>query len=306
MTLVILGIDALDAQLVEYWNADAMQLDAYGAMDTYAHYNEQPMTLEVWPTVATGEHSRQHGTGSKSNWDNSIVEVASNLLGPRLTNPVRAKLGRIIRRTTGADFELGAVDSDTIFDGDHRYVHNWPGTYNPTELQKVWRYIDRTTDEAGVPESEWDAELWANAAQKFGWVRERLRHRATLVATHVHVLDAGGHAYYNNEPHYREFYDRCGEYIDDVRAAMAPEDDLLILSDHGTRTGWTDPDAEGLAGHSWRAFSASTTGDRPRSVFEVYDWVEAYIREHGVDVSVETEQTVDTPEDVLRTLGYID
>lgn len=300
MTLVVLGVDALDVALVEHYDVDAFRLGAAGEMETVAYQKDRPHTTQVWPTMATGLHPREHGMGvhRASEWDNPVVELLSAHLTPYLPLSLRARLGNVAESATGAEWNFGTVDAPSVFDGEGRFVHNWPCTHNPGELRKVWHEIGYA-EKADVPQRDFDRAIWTNAAQKFGWVLESLRHEAAVVATQVHVLDSAGHAYATQEDHYRTYYEHCGEYVDRVRDAMGPDDDLLIVSDHGIRTAWLD-DSD-VAEHSWRAFSASTTGDRPTDVMDVHDWIEgnagAYDPGAGEDL--------DLPEQTLKDLGYI-
>lgn len=314
MTLVVLGIDALDAAQVEYFDIDTFRLATHGEMETFAHQNPIPHTGEVWPSVATGLHPSEHGIthGGESKWDNIVVEYASRIAGPYLSMGTRADLGRLIRRFTGADWEINETSEGTFFDGEGRHVHNWPGTINGNEVRTVWRHINHTVDE-GSPQEDFDRELSANEAQKFAWVEEMLNYESVIVGTHIHLLDASGHAYARNEDHYRQFYEKAAAYVERIRAAMAEDDDLLILSDHGINTEWLENDTEHIesmpdAGHhSFRAFSSSTLDTRPTSVFDVPEWVEQNIGPHQEAYDRQKEETeLEMPEETLRDLGYIE
>jgi hypothetical protein len=304
MTLIVLGLDALDAAQVENFDVDEFRLDVHGEMETFAHQNPIPHTGEVWPSVATGLHPREHGIthGGESEWDNPVVELASRAVGPYISMHTRARIGRMIRAATGADWEIAETDEPTFFDGEARYVHNWPGTVNGNVVREVWRHINHTVDK-GDPQEAFDRELWGTAAEKFGWVREMLDHNPVLVASHLHVLDASGHAYGTNEEHYRGFYEKAARYVAEIREAMDEDDDLLILSDHGMNTSWLEVDYE-LRHHSWRAYSASTLDSRPKSVFDVKDWIEEHVAPH-VRQYESTQTELDLPEEKLRDLGYI-
>lgn len=306
MTLVILAIDALDAAQVEHFDIEGYKLETHGGMETYAHQNPVPHTGEVWPTVATGLGPEDHGIthGGESEWDRRWVEYLSRIAGPLVPMQTRATFGQIIQRATGADWNLNETDEETIFDGEGRYVHNWPGVHRGEELTRVWRHINHTT-QGGSPMSEYDGRLLATGASKFGWVEEFVHHNAVLIGTHVHVLDAAGHAYANNEDHYRWFYERVAKFVSRVRAEMDPDDELLILSDHGINVEWLEIDTE-LYNHSWRAYSTSTLDTRPRSVFDVKEWVDDNIGPHERKFRRnEQDNAVEMPEQTLEDLGYI-
>lgn len=299
MTLVVLALDALDPVHVEQSGAEEFRLSTWGECETFAHMYDKPHTSEVWPTVATGVHPSEHGvTGdSTSEWDNPLVDFASRFTG-RLSGKHRAILGEVAQRVTGADWELREVQSPTFFDGPGRVVHNWPGVHRGSELQRAWD-VFRRANQADMSKQEFDRRIRGIAAEQFGWVREMLNHDLNLVGAHVHVIDATGHVYRNDRERYYDAYRWTAERLGEVRSAMAPRDDLLIVSDHGIETSWVAGD-ENPGSHSWRAFSATTLDTRPESVFDVKDWVEAHVGDKTVD-----EDDLDVPEEQLRDLGYI-
>lgn len=47
MTVVVLAIDALDSGLVEYFEFDALKLESYGRMETFAYMKSEPFTPEA-------------------------------------------------------------------------------------------------------------------------------------------------------------------------------------------------------------------------------------------------------------------
>lgn len=307
MTLIVLGLDALDAAQVEHYGLDEFKLNTHGEMETFAHQNPIPHTGEVWPSIATGLHPSEHGIthGGESKWDNLLIEYASRILGPYISMHRRADLGRVIRAVTGADWEINETEKPTFFDEPGRFVHNWPGTINGNEVRKVWRHINHTVSE-GDPQEDFDRDLCANEMQKFAWVKEMLTFNCSLVGTHVHLLDAAGHAYGRNEDHYRWYYEKAADAISEVQSLMDADDEMLILSDHGMNTEWLENDYE-ICHHSFRAYSASTLDTRPESVFDVKEWVDGCIAPHQRRYEDNQEQTeLDMPEETLRELGYIE
>lgn len=306
MTLVVLGLDALDLALLEEFGGDAYKLETYGKMESVAHmFDDRPHTGEVWPTVATGLHPREHGiTGStESSWDNPLVELGSRLIAPLdLPMGTRSKLGDVAEATVGAEWEMATVDDSTFFDGDDRVVHNWPGVYRNEVLHRVWDVIENgiRSGEDNMPRSVFERKVKGIAAEEFGWVREMLNHDLALIGVHIHVLDALGHAYSDDEENLRAAYEWCENHVQGVLDAMGPDDEMLILSDHGMETTWTDGMNE-HGTHSWRSVSASTLDTRPEDVHDVYDWVEDHVESVATDA-----EAVDLPEEQLRQLGYID
>lgn len=299
MTLLILALDALDPKLVEYFDLDPYRLNSHQEMETFANMNQRPFTLEVWPTVATGLRPEEHGVtfGKTSEWENPILELGSRVTG-HLSEGTRTRLGQIAERAIGAESSHGQTDKPTIFDGEGNVVHNWPGVTDGSELQHVWNLMVRAS-RGGISREAFDREILATAAEQFGWAREMLRHEVGVAGVHIHALDAAGHSYGQSEADFRRIYERVAEYVAEIESSLGPDDDLLILSDHGMNTSFTDPDKKPSV-HSWRAFSSTTRGTPPGSVFEVKEWVEAHAESTTIDST-----PVELPEEQLRDLGYL-
>lgn len=302
MTVVVLALDALDAGLVEHFDLDAFELESHGTVETFSHMQDEPYTPEVWTTIATGEHPEEHGVTDEgaSEWDNALVNFASRFTG-RLPLGLRIKLGTIARNTTGAEYAVGDTDSSSMFDGDGRVVHNWPGVENGDELAEVWHIM---FDEPDHTDAEFERKMYGKGAGKFAWAEEMLNHNVVLAGVHIHVLDALGHAYAEDEEKLREAYEWAADWVDRIRGQLGPDDDLVVLSDHGMVTSFYS--AEGDRGqdpsiHSWRAFAASTFDTVPESVFDVKDWLEPHVDEY-----VDESEDLDLPEEQLRQLGYIE
>ena len=306
MTLVVLGLDALDAELVEYFDVDAYQLDNHGKMESVAYmFDDRPHTGEVWPTVATGLHPSEHGItgGTESQWSNPIIEFASRIIEPLdLKMGTRNKLGDIVEDVTGASWELSTVSDPTFLDSSNRVVHNWPGVHRNSALHRIWNVIGDgiKSGDDNMPKEVYERKVKGIAAEQFGWIREMLNHDVALAGSHIHALDAFGHAYYDDKESLRGSYEWCQERIYEILDAMDDDDDMLILSDHGMETTWTDGQND-PGTHSWRSFSASTFETRPKDVHDVKAWVEAHVE----DVDAETSE-LNLPEDQLRQLGYIE
>lgn len=299
MTLVLLALDALDAELVEYFDLDNYRLDNHREIETFANMNQRPYTLEVWPTVATGLAPEEHGVtlGKTSQWENPLLELGSRVTG-HLSERTRTRLGRLAERTVDAESSHGQTDAPTIFDGDSNVVHNWPGVTDGSELQHVWDLMVQAS-QGEISREVFDREILATASEQFGWAREMLRHEVGVAGVHVHVLDAAGHSYGESEEDLRRVYERVAGFVGEIEASLGQDDDLLVISDHGMNTSFTDPDKKPSA-HSWRAFASTTCGDLPDSVFGVKDWVE----EHSSSTTIDSTN-VELPEDQLRDLGYM-
>lgn len=299
MTLLVLGLDALDAELVDYFGYDEFHLGTSTDLESIAVMHDTPFTLEAWPSVATGLPPEQHGvTGAgTSEWDNPLVDLASRFTG-HMTENMRSRLGDLAEDLLGASWAFGTTDEPTMFDGKYRVVHNFPGVANSREIQRVWDLMNLAND-GDISREEFDREILGIAAAQFGWAREMLNHDLEVAGVHVHAPDAFGHPYCRNEERLEAMYGRVAAFVSELRAELGEGDELLVLSDHGMQVEWLGDETPGS--HSWRAFASTTLDTVPDHVYDVKAWVD----EHASEVEgVETE--IEMPEEQLRDLGYLD
>lgn len=301
MTVILLAIDALDHELVDKFDCDGFKLQTNDSLETFCYSLDEPHTTEVWPTVATGLHPRDHGVVEQTaaRWNNPLFSMASYVL-QSAPHSLRIKLGEIATRMTGAEFSLVETDKESIFDSPHREVHNWPGVINSHVLQNRWELLVEADDSTNS--AIFDRDLLSVAAEKIGWVSEMSRHQVELAATHIHAIDIAGHGYRTDEEHYEEIYKQLETQILDLRNNLADDDELIILSDHGMGVESIEGDDPGV--HSMRAFISTTqpNADLPESVFDVREWLETRIQ--GSDESIDTGE-IDIDDEHLRDLGYL-
>lgn len=299
MTLVVLALDAADVRHAEDFGADNILLDSHVEMQSVAHRLDHPHTGEAWPSIATGLHPTEHGITGHGEWDSTVLTALSRLAHRfNVSGTVRDKIGDAIKENTEHDWELQIVDEPTFLDGEYRAVHNWPGVYRNESLHYIWGLFGGASKDE-MSEETMVREAYTEAASKFGWLHEALNHDVELAATHVHVVDILGHLYADDEARYREVYEDVNEWVGEVRDALGPEDELLILSDHGMEATWLDDDDPGS--HSWRAIASTTVDEPPTHALDVKEWVEEHIE------AVDAERTrADLPEEQLRELGYIE
>lgn len=307
MTFIILALDGLDAGLVEHWDIEKLKLNRHREIETFNYGFEDPYTLEVWPTIATGLHPEEHGITAKnsSDWGNPILSYLSKF-GYLLPSDVQSRLGTYIESVTSSDFSLAETSERTFFDGPKRTVENWPGVKDSHKLEEVWKM-----GSAGYSKSAFRREVLGKAAGQIAWADEILRHDPVLAGVHVHALDVFGHAYTEKtkkDTHasgkiqdLKQTYDEISNMVAGLVNSLSDSDELLILSDHGITNEIVDTPNADFGSHSFRAFAATTLEDPlPKDVYEVYDWVEARVE------NAEEEEVMEMPKARLRELGYIE
>lgn len=293
MTVAVVALDAADHRLVTGWDCEWMQLDNCASLETFAHTHDQPHTLEVWPTVATGKHPEDHGITpdmkSDTEWDSSLVDTASTVAERVLPSTWRTKLGgHLVDRGVNVEHSRPTTDSTSPFDS----VYMWPGLTPATHLGRAWDLLDQSKDDA-ITSTEFEHELFALAHDEINWVASQ----SGLVGVHCHVLDAAGHAYCCQEERLRHYYERTNYLLGSLRTCV---DDLVIVSDHGMNVAWLGDSDPGT--HSWHATVATTLdSELPETVMGFAEWLA------GVDTSEESGHTdgFDTNREQLKDLGYL-
>lgn len=298
MVLVVLALDAVDVCHAENFKCGNLLLDGHTRMQSVAHRLEHPHTGEAWPSIATGLHPTEHGMTGHGQWESTILTFLSRTANKiNISGNLRNKLGDVIKQNTGQSWSLQIVDESTFLDGEYRAVHNWPGVYRNEALHYLWGLFEEVKKDR-MSEQTLIREAYTEAAGKFGWIQEAITHNIELAAAHIHVIDILGHVYSDNQKTYRKVYEDVNEQVGEIRDTLSPDDELLIVSDHGMETTWLDDDSPGT--HSWRAIASATTGSPPEHALDVRGWVENHVRE------ISPERTrAEIPEDQLRELGYI-
>lgn len=298
--LAVIALDAADYRLARRWDCENILLDNHGRIETFAYSKDEPITLEVWTSVATGVHPEEHGmasTGEQQEWENPLLRTASAVAPYVLPKPLRVRLGTVLR---GDEDDTGMTFSQT--DCDHVFpeggVYCWPGITPATHLSKTWHWLN-LAQQGEITDDELWRRLYANVGKEFGWVVGMAHTSLPVVGVHSHILDAAGHTYANREEDLRQVYERVDEMLGTVREHV---DRLVVMSDHGIEVSALDGDDD-PGRHSWRAtFATTESGERPESVYDVREWIEQRTRSHA---SRNDEVLLDTTREQLEDLGYL-
>lgn len=95
MTLVVLGIDALDPDLVDTDKHPHPTLDAHRSIETIVSSSGEPSTHELWPTIITGLPPTDHGLvlDDGVTWENPVIAALSSVADYVLPGEIQARLG---------------------------------------------------------------------------------------------------------------------------------------------------------------------------------------------------------------------
>lgn len=295
-TLAVVGLDAADYELARRWDCENVLLDDHREMETFSYSYDQPYTPEVWTTVATGLHPRDHGVhGDAADWDSLPLRAASKLT-QHLHPEVRQRLGQPFR-DRGHEQEIDRTDAPSAFDAGA--AMGWPGITDAEHLSEAWSWASEIKF-GELTERQLRRNVYGNTGEEFGFL-VGMDGVVPIAGVHSHVLDVVGHVFAKREAKLREFYERVDELLGVVRRET---DEMVVLSDHGMKVSWVDEGEVGV--HSNRAMVAATegvAGDLPASVFDVKSWLEANTDADDAD---DRDVTMDTAEQRLEELGYIE
>jgi len=126
MVFVVLGLDALDPDLVDRAEHPNLALAADRSIDTIDSVEGEPSTHELWPTIITGLKPPEHGLTLSEDgvaWGNPLLDIGSRVADVALPDTLQTRIGAWLLTNTTADaFRTPTTyyeenGSATVFDG---------------------------------------------------------------------------------------------------------------------------------------------------------------------------------------------
>lgn len=319
--LVVLGWDALDAELVEQYGL----ADAFGGhikkIDTYANpVIDEPHTRELWPSLITGLHPDEHGIHAVTDsdgleWDSTVLNTASTLANGVVPQRVLDAIGRRLReRGAGLDQKAAgyysANELPTVFDGGGQAI-SIPNYETPEDRAAgldatrdgVWGelLVDRDGTAGFEPDISVPAMydvLGREVGRRVGRTLGTVRAGEPLVWTWFGCLDTVGHmAPAVDAPLEADWYQAAADVTATIRARVPDSATVVCVSDHGLQAG-EHTDYATVASEDTDAVTAID------SVFDVAEWVQGgtWRGQRGQAVSADGMRDVKTS---LEDLGYV-
>ncbi|WP_424003984.1 alkaline phosphatase family protein [Haloarcula salina] len=326
MVLVVLGIDALDPELVDSAAHPNLTLDAHRAIETIESAEGGPSTHELWPTIITGLTPPEHGITLDDGvaWENPLLRFGSAAADYLLPSSLQTRLGAWLLNNTEQDaFRIPATYYEdeglsTVFDGREaapigipNYVVDPDSEDREHSLRRNLGDLFERDLEAKGGHSSTDPALFYEQCLEMSMVRLARARRALrggryeLVFAYTSGLDLIGHVAYE-QPELQDLaYDELDEFVGEVRDDLGDGDELLLVSDHGLQDGV----------HTDEAMVAGTDEamvDAIASVVDVRDAIESELDRHDHTptrrATAATGSDSDQSEEVrehLEDLGYM-
>lgn len=329
MTVVVLGIDALDPDLLEQYEFPNLRLTETKRISTISSTaNNEPSTHELWPTIITGLPPEEHGIQLDDglSWENPILRIGSRVGGKVLPNSVRVRLGAwLLDNTDEGNFRGPASYYEkhgipTVFDdveakpiGIPNYVVDRDDDDREHELRKnmgdlFQLDLDDDTEHHHVTSdpNEFYELCLEMSMIRIARVRRALRsERYELVFGYTSGLDLVGHIAYAEPGLQRRAYNEFDDFVGELRNDLGEDDELILVSDHGLQSGEHTDEA---------AISATNTQliENVDGVLDIKSCIEAELARHnhqpdGKDPidPIGSEEGSNEVREHLEDLGYM-
>ncbi|WP_226021384.1 alkaline phosphatase family protein [Halomicrobium salinisoli] len=324
MTLVVLGIDALDPDLVDPGEHPNLCLDHHRSIDTIDSHAGEPSTHELWPTIITGLPPADHGLELDDGvaWENPLLRHGSALADRLLPDALQTRIGAWLLTNTDADaFRTPATyyeerGVETVFDGRDAKpigIPNYVVDPDAEDREHALRrslgdLFERDPEATGGHRSSDPHEFYEQCMEmamiRIARARRALRGgRHELVFAYTSGLDLIGHVTYDLPDLQMEAYAELDQFVGELRADLGEDDELLLVSDHGLQDGVHTHEAM-IAGTDERLVEGVD------SVLTVRDAIEAALSraDHAASETAATETDEDRAaavQEQLEDLGYM-
>jgi predicted AlkP superfamily pyrophosphatase or phosphodiesterase len=258
MTLVVLGLDALDPDFVNPGEHPNLSLADYRAIETINSMAGEPSTHELWPTIITGLPPQEHGLVLDDGvaWGNPILEFGSNVADRLLPDRIQRRLGAWLLTNTETDafrtsdsyYEKNGLS--TIFDGREalplgipNYVTDPDTEDREHQLRRgLGKLFERDPDAVGGHVSADPHAFYEQCLEmlmiRIARTRRGLRSgNYELVFGYTSGLDLVGHIAYDEPALQHRAYAEANTFVGELREDLGENDELLLVSDHGLQDG---------------------------------------------------------------------
>lgn len=261
MTVVVLGIDALDPDFLDEEVYTNLCLNENRRIETVlSSETGRPSTHELWPSIITGLPPEEHGIELEGGleWENPLLNIGSRLSNFFVPKRIQVKIGAwLLDNTDEGNFRAPASYYEkngigTLFDdaeskpiGVPNYVTDPDDEDREHELRKNMgdlfqldienqtEHRHRTSDPGEFYELCMEMSM-----VRIARTRRALRSRRyELVFGYTSGLDLIGHVSYAEPGLQRRAYEELDDFVGELRGDIGEDDELLLISDHGLQEG---------------------------------------------------------------------
>lgn len=326
MTLVVLGVDALDPDIVDSEEHPHLTLERHHAIDTIVSSTGEPSTHELWPTIITGLPPSEHGLTLDDgvSWESDVLNRASTLAEYVLPKPIRVRIGAWLLNNTSEDtFRTPASyyarnGLDTVFDGVTSTAIGVPNyVTDPDEedrehslRKRMGSLFERDPDAKGGHTSSDPTEFYELCLEmsmiRIARTRRALRSRKhELVFAYTSGLDLIGHVAHDRPELQARAYRELDDFVGELRADLGADDDLLLVSDHGLQNGLHTDEAMVAATSPSLVANVESVTDVRAAIESALDATDHTPIDQALDATATSDGASDAVREHLQDLGYM-
>lgn len=323
MTVVILGIDALDPDLVDPDKHSNLTLDSHRSISTIVSSSGEPSTHELWPSIITGLPPAEHGLilDEGVSWENPFIAAGSTVADYVLPDDLQTRLGGWLLTNTGADafrtpatyYEKNGIK--TVFDnrtsigiGIPNYVIDRNTEDREHQLRRqMGDLFARDLEAKGGHRSSNPAAFYEQCLEmamiRIARVRRSLRSKEyELIFGYTSGLDLIGHVSHSQPELQHGAYNEMNEFVGELREDLGEDDELILVSDHGLQDGLHTEEAM-IAGTSPVVETVESVLDIKKTIDELLD--EGPHKSNNRWTESEDEEQSEAVRQQLKDLGYM-
>lgn len=258
MKVLILGIDAIEYDLVEEWNLKNLKQKEYGKIKVPLTENlDEPATEIVWPCFITGKEPEEMGYISTILYRQPFKWFLENIYTNVDTHEVSFRPDTILDKRTRkrgvldllSDVFMKAgfahhptrsnIKAPTIFDNKslkiaHFHVPVYDKDVFPEYRKDLVKVISKK-----IPASDFTKEVKKVFYHRCDELTNFLEKNKDwdLVMMYWFCLDGIQHAFFRNKLKIMDFYMLFNEFVGRLKSKLSDDVFLLIISDHGQEKG---------------------------------------------------------------------
>jgi len=257
--VVILGLDALEYNIVERLDLNYLKQKEYGKVKVPITEGwKEPATVIVWPCFITGKEPKEMGYSSPILFRQPLQFLLDNVVFPirnfiyktkYVDNVEEKKLSQDVTNifkdvTKKSKFarhpERKDIKASTLFDNSFKSAHCYIPVYDISmDTLARWDIFDVMNNPK--KKNEFCYKYRKEIKDKKEELFELLNMDYQVIMMYWYCLDGIQHALFKDKITIDEFYIRFNSVVKEVQDRLSKNDLLLVISDHGQEKGIHTP-----------------------------------------------------------------
>lgn len=257
--VVILGLDALEYNIVERLDLNYLKQKEYGKTKVPITEGwKEPATVIVWPCFITGKEPKEMGYCSPILFKQPLQFVLNNMIYPvrnfmfknkyaddvqdkKMSQDVVNIFKDITKKSKFARHpERKDIKAPTMFDNSFKSAHCYIPVYDISmDTLARWDIFDVMNDKK--KKNKFCFKYRKEIKDKKEELLQLLDQDYELIMMYWYCLDGIQHALFKDKITIDEFYIRFNSLVKEVQDKLSKDDILLIISDHGQEKGIHTP-----------------------------------------------------------------